>query len=106
MYHKPIYTSVEGLMTFLKSQLEYFCNHTELHATLDHCAWLWQLKGSVLRERFCSALIVNFCHQIIPKEAGLLNKYLMARKHLRAVLVLPDVKETESYFCPSVMIVR
>ena len=24
-------------MTFLKSQLEYFCNQAELHATLPHC---------------------------------------------------------------------
>ena len=25
-------------MTFLRSQLEYFCNQSELHATFDHCA--------------------------------------------------------------------
>ena len=39
-------------MTFLKSQLEYFCNQAELHATLDHC--VLGLRTFVLEEFGCN----------------------------------------------------
>ena len=41
---KPFYTSDEGLLIFLKSQLQYFCYQAELHATLSHCAWFLEIN--------------------------------------------------------------
>ena len=39
-------------MTFLKSQLEYFCNQAELHATLPHCAAAEKLRSFLPSQSF------------------------------------------------------